>query len=119
MALSMNPLEPSKCCRGEERAGCAPDSPPEVKDLIPYSAKELKYLWTMWDEAWRHHQPGQRHRNIFAGAVGVILTGWLIYGLGLSCSAPLGGILMLAGALIGAWHWLKFRRHQRHSALKS
>jgi len=40
--------------------------------------------------------------------VGVILTGWLIFGLGLSGSAPLGGILMLAGALIGAWHWLKF-----------
>ena len=119
----MNPLEPSKSRCGEERARCAPDSPQEVKDLIPYSAKEysakeLKYLLTMWDEARRHHQPGRRHRNIFAGAVGVSLTGWLIYGLGLSYSAPLGGILMLAGVLIGAWHWLKFRRHQRHSALE-
>ncbi len=123
MALRLNPSEPSKSRRGGERVRCAPDSPQEVKDLIPYaakeySAKELKYLWTMWDEARRHHQPGRRHRNLFAGAVGVILTGWLIYGLGLSCSAPLGGILMLAGALIGAWHWLKFRRHQRHSALE-
>jgi hypothetical protein len=123
MALRLNPSEPSNTRRGEERARCAPDSPQEVKDLIPYSgkeysAKELKYLWTMWDEARRHHQPGRRHRNIFAGAVGVILTGWLIYGLGLSCSGPLGGILMLAGALIGAWHYMKFRRHQRHSALE-
>ena len=123
MALRLNPSEPSKSRCGGERARCAPDSPQEVKDLIPYaakeySAKELKYLWTMWDEARRHHQPGRRHRNLFAGAVGVILTGWLIYGLGLSCSAPLGGILMLAGALIGAWHYMKFRRHQRHSALE-
>ena len=72
----------------------------------------------MWDEARRHHQPGRRHRNIFAGAVGVILTGWLIYGLGLSCSVPLGGILMLGGALIGVWHYMKFRRRQRHSPEK-
>ena len=123
MALRLNHSESSKTRRGGERLRCAPDSPQEAKDLIPYaakeySAKELKYLWTMWDEARRHHLPGRRHRNIFAGAVGVILTGWLIYGLGLSCSAPLGGILMLAGALIGAWHWLKFRRHQNHSALE-
>lgn len=89
-----------------------------MKDLIPYSAKELKYLCEMWDEAGRLHQPGRRHRNIFAGAVGVILTGWFIYGLGLACCAHLGGILMLAGALIGTWHWLKFRRHQRHSVLE-
>ena len=122
-ALRMNPLEPSKSRGGLEKARCAPDSSQEVQGLIPYaakeySAKELKYLWTMWDEAPRHHQPGRRHRNLLAGAVGVILTGWLIYGLGLSCSGPLGGILMLTGALIGAWHWLKFRRRQRHSALE-
>jgi hypothetical protein len=72
----------------------------------------------MWDEAGRLCQPGRRHRNLFAGAVGVILTGWLIYGLGLSCSASLGGILMLAGALIGAWHYMQFRRHQSRSALE-
>jgi hypothetical protein len=119
-ALRLNPSEPSKTRRCGERAWCASDSPQEGKDLIPYavkeySAKELKYLWMMWDEAPRHHQPGRRHRNIFAGAVGVILAGWLFYGLGLG---PLGGILMLAGALIGAWHGLKFRRHQRHSALE-
>ena len=118
-AQRMNPLEPSTSRCREERGRCAPDSPQEVKDTIPYSAKELKYLWTMWDEARRHHQPGRRQRNQVAGSVGVILTGWLIYGLGLWCSATLGGILMLAGALIGVWHWLKFRRHQRHSGLKS
>ena len=122
-ALRLNPSEPSKACRGSERAGCAPDSTQEVKDLMPYaakeySAKELKYLWEMWDEAGRHRQPGRRHRNLFAGSVIVILTGWLIYGLGLSCSASLGGILMLAGALTGAWHYMKFRRQQRRSALE-
>ena len=117
-ALRLNPLEPSKSRRKGERARCAPNSPQGERDLIPYSPKELKYLWTMWDEAGRHHQPGRRDRNILAGAVGVILTGWLIYGLGLSCSAPLGGILMLAGALFGAWHWLKSRRPKRHSALE-
>jgi hypothetical protein len=89
-----------------------------MQELIPYSAKELKYLCEMWDEAGRLQQPGRRHRNIFAGAVGVILTGWFIYGLDLACCARLGGILMLAGALTGAWHWLKFRRRQRHSALE-
>ena len=123
MAPRLNPSGPSKARRGGERVRCAPDSPQEVKDLMPYaakeySAKELKYLLTMWDEARRHRQPGWRHRNIFAGSVGVILTGWLIYGLGLSWSASLGGILMLAGALIGAWHYMKFRRHQRRSALE-
>lgn len=119
----MNHSEPSKSRGGEARARCAPGSPQEMKALTPYSAKEysaeeLKYLWTMWDEARRHHQPGRRHRNLFAGAVGVVLAGWLLYGLGLSCSSPLGGILMLAGALVGAWHWLKFRRHQGHSVLE-
>jgi hypothetical protein len=122
-ALMMNPSEPSKLRDGEARAWSAPDSPQEMKDLIPYavkeySAKELKYLWTMWDEARRYQQPGRRHRNLFAGGVGVTLAGWLVYGLGLSCSAPLGGMLMLAGALAGAWHYIKFRRQQRHSALE-
>ena len=122
-ALITNHLEPLKFRGGEERDRYAPDSPQEVKDLMPYaakeySAKELKYLWEMWDEAGRHRQPGRRHRNLFAGAVGVFLAGWLIYGLGLSYSASLGGILMLAGALAGAWHYLKFRRQQRRSALE-
>lgn len=120
----MNLSEPSKTRSGQEGAPCAPDSPQEANGLIPYaakeySAKELKYLWTMWDEARRHHLPGRRQRNQVAGAVGVMLAGWLIYGLGLGFSATLGGILMLAGALSGAWHWLKFRRHRRHSVPRS
>jgi len=69
----------------------------------------------MWDEAQKHQQPGRRYRNICGAAVGVMLTGWLIYGLGLSFSASLGGILMLAGAFIVAWYCLKSRRHQRQS----
>ena len=90
--------------------------PPNAEDLIPYSAKDLKYLWTLWDEAQRHHQPGRHLRHIYVGAVGVILTGWLIHGMGLSYSTPFGGILMLAGALVGAWSCLKSLRHPRHSA---
>jgi hypothetical protein len=123
MTLKLNHSEPSKTRGAGSGVRSAPGSPREVKDLTPYSvkeysARELKYLWTMWDEAGRHHQPGRRHRNLFAGSVGVTLTGWLIYGLGLPFSATLGGILMLAGALSGAWHWLKFRRHQKRSALE-
>jgi hypothetical protein len=118
MELRLHPAEASKSRGGADRVRCTPDLPQGVKDTIPYSAKELKYLCIMWDEARRHHQPGRRHRNLFAASVGVILSGWFIYGLGLSCSAPLGGILMLAGAFIGAWHYMKFRRHQKHSALE-
>jgi|WetSurMetagenome_2_1015567.scaffolds.fasta_scaffold1082084_1 hypothetical protein len=103
---------------GREGARCASDSPKNVEALIPYSTKELKYLWIRWDEAQRHRQPGLRYRNIYAGAMGVILTGWLIYGMGLSLSAPVGGILALAGALIGGWYSLKSLLHQRQSGPK-
>jgi len=72
-------------------------------------------MWAMWDEAQRRQHPGQRYRNIYVGAVGVILAGWLIYGLGLSGSLPVGGILMLAGTLVGAWYCLKSLRHQKQS----
>jgi hypothetical protein len=118
MKVRLNPAESAKTQGGRNGAQCALDPPREIKDTIPYSAKELKYLWAMWDEAGRLQQPGRRHRNIFAGAVGVTLAGWFMYGLGMSCCARLGSILMLAGVVIGAWHWLKFRRHQRHSALE-
>ena len=124
MALNLDNSSPESSRSGEEGARCVADSPQEVKDMTPYdakeySARELKYLWMMWDEAPRHYQPGSRHRNLVARAVGLALTGWLIYGLGLSGSATLGGILMLACALIGAWHWRKYRRHQRRSIPKS
>jgi hypothetical protein len=102
-----------------ERAGDrrASNSPPKEEDLIPYSAKDLKYMWTMWDEAQRQHHTGLRYRNIYAGALGVILAGWISYCTGLPFSAPLGGILMLGGALIGTWYSLKALRHKRRSAL--
>jgi hypothetical protein len=73
-------------------------------------------MWALWDEAQRHQHPGRRYRNIYVGAVGVILTGGLLHGTGLSFSAPLGGILMLAGTLVGAWYCLKSLRHQKQSA---
>jgi hypothetical protein len=115
-ALPFIPREASESRLGRKRTRCASSSPQNVADLVPYSPKDLKYLWTMWDEAQRHQQSGLRYRNIYVGAVGVILTGWLIHGTGLSFSASLGDILMLAGALIGAWYCLKSLRQQRQSA---
>ncbi len=83
--------------------------------MIPYSAKELKYLWAMWDEAYRHQRSEPRYRNIYAAALGIILAGWFSYRTELSFSAPLGGLLMLSGALIGAWYCLKALRHKKGS----
>jgi hypothetical protein len=114
-SMRLNPPESSEPSPGREGARCASSSPQNTEDLIPYSAKDLKYLWTLWDEAQRRHKPGLRYRNIYAGAMGLMLTGWLIYGLGLSLSAPLGGILVLAGALIGGWYSLKSLRNQSQS----
>ncbi len=92
---------------GREGDRCASTPPKNIEDMIPYSARELKYLWNLWDEAQIHRQSGLRYRNIYAGAIGVVLTGWLIYGMGLSLSPLLGGILMLAGTLTGVWYSLK------------
>lgn len=116
--LTLILAESSEPSLGREGAGRAPGSPQNGEDLIPYSARELKYLWTLWDEAQRYHQPGLRYRNIYAAAVGVILTGWIIYGMGLSLSAPLGGTMMLAGTLIGVWYSLKSLFHPRQSGPK-
>ena len=49
MRLRLNPSEASEPACGGTRVRCAPDSPQEVNNLIPYaakdySAKELKYL---------------------------------------------------------------------------
>lgn len=111
--LQLTLPETSSSSLGRQGARCASNSPQRLEDLIPYSPKELKYLCILWDEAQRHHQPGLRYRNIYAGAMGMILTGWLIHGMGLSLSVPVGGILVLAGALIGAWYSLKSLLHQR------
>jgi hypothetical protein len=110
------PPKPTKS--SPERGGGPPalSTPPHAPDLIPYSAKDLKYLLVLWDEAQRRQPPGLRYRNICAGAGGVTLAGWLIYGMGLSCSGSLGGGLMVAGVLTIAWYYLKSRRHDRHSA---
>ena len=106
------PPEPLESCMGRNRARCAQIPPSNAADLVPYSTQDLKYLWTLWDEAQRYQHPGRRYRNIYVGAVGLVLTGWLIHGLGLSFSSPLGGIMMLTGGLTGAWYSLKSLRHQ-------
>lgn len=99
-----------------EEARSISNSPQNVEDLIPYSPKDLKYLWTMWEEAHKHHSTGLRYRNIYAGSLGIILAGWVSYRMGSSFFAPLGGILMLAGGFIGAWYCLKSLRHKGQSA---
>jgi hypothetical protein len=106
--------EPSQSPLGRQRDRCAPNSPPNGEDLIPYSAKDLKYLWTLWDEAQTRQYHGMRYRHISVGAVGLILTGWFMHGLSFSA---LGGILMLAGAFIGIWFYLKSRRHHKDSVM--
>jgi hypothetical protein len=116
-ALRLISPKPSASRLEVGRARRASNSPQNVEDLVPYSRKDLKYMYTLWDEAQRYQQVSRRYRNIYTGAAGVILTGWLIRWTGLSFSAPLGGILMLAGSLTGAWYCLKSWRHNRHSAL--
>jgi hypothetical protein len=91
-----------------------PSSPATCgEDRIPYSAKDLKYLWSMWDEARTHHHLSQRYKNIYVGAVGVILTGGIIAGMGQPFSGTVGGLLMLVGGLIGARYSFKSLRQQR------
>jgi hypothetical protein len=110
--LDLKDSEASRA-RGQARPGAA--STRIADDLIPYSAKDLKYMWSMWDEAHRHRAASLRYRNIYAGALAVILAGWLSYRTGAWFAAPLGGILMLTGALIGAWYCLKVLRQKSHS----
>ena len=105
---------PAESHLGRRGARCASNSPPNVEELIPYSAKDLKYMWTLWDEAKRHQHSGMRYRNIYVGSVSLILTGWLMHGLSFSA---LGSILMLAGALIGIWFCLKSRRLHKDSTM--
>jgi len=110
------PLAKVKSHLGWKGAPCASSLATHGKDSIPYSAKELKYLWTMWDEAYRRQPPVRRYRNIYVWAVAVILAGGIISGMGQPFSVTLGGVLMLVGGLIGAWHWLKSLRCQRRGA---
>lgn len=106
--------KPAEFRLGRQLPRCAPNSPSNTEDLIPYSAKDLKYMWTLWDEAQSRQHSGMRYRNIYAGSVAVILTGWLMHGLSFPA---LGGILMLAGALIGIWFCLKSRRLHKDSTM--
>jgi hypothetical protein len=117
-ALRLFPPGPSGSPQGRNPGRFTTIPPPQAPGLGPYSAKDLKYLWSLWDEAQGRHQPARRYRLIYVGAVGVILAGWLIHRMGPSGSTPYGGILMLAGAVLGAWYCLKSLCHRRHSALR-
>ena len=116
IATVLIPLEKVQSRLGWKGTPCASSPATRGEDRMPYSGKELKYLWTMWDEAHRRHQPAHRYMNIYVGAVGVILTGGVIAGMGQPFSATLGGLLMLVGGLIGAGYCLKSLRQQRRSA---
>ena len=109
------PPEPSESTPEREGARSASNSPQNAADLIPYSAKDLKYMWTLWEEAHRRQSTGLRYRTIYAGALGLILAGWLSYWMGVPFPAALGSILMLAGGIVGAWYCLKSLRHNGHS----
>jgi hypothetical protein len=118
-ALRFIPPELSASRLGRGQARCGANSSANEADLIPYSAKDLKYLWIMWDEAQRRRHPGRRYRNIYIGAAGVILTGYLLH----SWEEPvicrtLGDILMLAGACLGACYCWKSLRQQKRSGCK-
>ena len=115
-ALRLFPPGPSGSRLGRNPARFTTLPPPQAPGLGPYSAEDLKYLWTLWDEAQGRHQPARRSWRMYVGAMGVILAGWLIHRLGPSDSTPYGGILMLAGAVLGAWYCLQSLRHRRHSA---
>ena len=117
-SMPIIPPERSESCGESDQARCVSSSATTGEELIPYSPKELKYLCSLWDEVQRHQEPGLPYRDIYIGAVGVILTGWLLSGVEQSLLANLGGILMFAGGLIGAWFSLKTLRHQKHSALR-
>ncbi len=109
IAITLPEMAASRLRRGG--CQCALHSPPSGGDLIPYSSEELKYLLTTWDEAHRRQPSGLRYRNIYFGALAIILAGWLSSGTGLPFSSFLGSLLMLSGALIGVWYCLKALRH--------
>lgn len=113
-SMPIIPQERSESCGESDQARRVSSSATTGEELIPYSPKELKYLCSLWDEVQRHQEPGLPY--IYVGAVGVILTGWLLSGVEQSLLSNLGGILMLAGGLIGTWFSLKTLRHQKHSA---
>ncbi|MGA9754095.1 MAG: hypothetical protein WBV23_03035 [Desulfobaccales bacterium] len=93
----------------QDRAGlrCDPGSPPATEDPAPFAAKELKYFWEKYDEARSSRQPHLSNKNIYIGAVGLVLVGCFINLTGLSLPKPLGSILMLAGSVIGVCSILK------------
>jgi len=110
------PLAKVKSHFGWKGAPCASSPATHGNDSIPYSAKELKYLWTLWDEAHRPQPPRRRYRNIYIRAVAVILAGVIIFRMSHPFSATLGGVLILVGGSIGAWYCLKSLRYQRRAA---
>jgi len=84
-----------------------------MEDLIPHSGKEQKHLWALWEEAQRHRETVLSYKDIYVAAVALILAGWVFWGGG---SQQWGGILMLAGGLIGAFFSLKSLHQRRLSA---
>jgi hypothetical protein len=109
------PPETSGSVAGAAKARGAAGSPESQAELVPYSARDLKYMWSMWEEAHRHQAAGLRYRNIYAGSLGLIVLGWLGHRLGSPFSAPLGSLLMLVGGCLGIWFCLKSLRGKDQS----
>jgi hypothetical protein len=101
---------------GAPRRPRRPDSPPAMEDMVPSSTKEQKHLQTLWDKSQGRRETGLPYRNLYIGAVSLILAGFVFQGIDSSYSPQGGGLLMLAGGLIGAFYSYKSLRQNRLSA---
>ncbi len=110
-ARKANSVTPSpgqaKSCRDSAGFRCDGGSHSASHDSDPHATNELKLFWEKYDEARSSQQPGLSYKNVYIGAAGLIMVGWFITLTGLSWSKSLGGILMLAGSVIGICYSLK------------
>ena len=93
-----------------------PESSPAMEDPVPHFPQEQQPLRLLWETSQGYRQTGLPYRNIYIGAVSLILAGWVFWGMDSSFCSQLGGILMLAGGVIGAFYSLKSLRQDRLSA---
>jgi hypothetical protein len=101
---------------GWKLAHSTPSACKVLEDLVPYSLKDMKYMWALCDEAQRDPKPGLPYKNLYLGAGGLILAGAIISRMGLSFSPALGAILMLTGSFIGIGSTLKSLRQKKGAA---
>jgi hypothetical protein len=91
-----------------------PLPPPVVDDQVPHFGAEPKPLRTLWEpEPLKTPLP---YKNVYIGASGLILAGWVFRGLDVSHAPQWGGLLMLVGGLLGAGYCLKSLRRDWRSS---